>query len=170
MGRYLNACILASSAARQGDPGARMPCSFHFIIAELDHGRYAGRQIPASLQGLLSVRARRRALAAPSTPSSAPQIWYEPTDDDNKNQGRRGALVAPRGRRCEDCSGEAIANPRPIQRLKHPRGEHQGDVQGGSPPHPRRSRLLQDMAPGLRVLWRLPAGGLARPLPSGSSG
>ena len=43
VGRYLNACILAPSAARKGDPGARTPCSFQFIIAELDHGRYADR-------------------------------------------------------------------------------------------------------------------------------
>ena len=47
MGRYLNACILASLVERQGDPGARTPCSFQFIIAELDHRRYAGRQLPA---------------------------------------------------------------------------------------------------------------------------
>ena len=124
VGRYLNACILASSAARQGDLGARTPYSFHFIIAELDHGRYAGRQLPASLQGLLSVRAGRRALAAPSTPSSAPQIWYEPADDGNKNQGRRGALVAPQGRRREDRSGEVITNSRPIQRLRLLPGEN----------------------------------------------
>ena len=26
VGRYLNACVLASSAAGQGDPGARTPC------------------------------------------------------------------------------------------------------------------------------------------------
>ena len=116
VGRYLNACIMASSAARQGDPGARTPCSFQFIIAKLDPGRYAGRQLPASLQGLLSVRARRQALAAPSTPSPAPQTRYEPADG-NDSQGRRGALVAPRGRRREDRSGESIANPRPIQSL-----------------------------------------------------
>ena len=32
VGRYLNACVLASSSAGQGDPGARTPCSFQFII------------------------------------------------------------------------------------------------------------------------------------------
>ena len=37
--RYLNACVLYSSAARQGDPGARTPCSFRFIINELDRLR-----------------------------------------------------------------------------------------------------------------------------------
>ena len=58
VGRYINACILASSAASQGDPGARTPCLFQFIFAKLDHGRYAGRQLPTSLQGLLSVWAR----------------------------------------------------------------------------------------------------------------
>ena len=65
VGRYLNACVLASSAAGKGDLGARTPCSFQFIINKLDHGRYAGRQLPASLQGLLNVRARRQALAEP---------------------------------------------------------------------------------------------------------
>ena len=65
VGLYLNTCILASSAARQGDPGARTPCSFQFIIAELYHRRYVSRQLPASLQGLLNARARRRSLAAP---------------------------------------------------------------------------------------------------------
>ena len=123
VGRYLNACILASSAARQGDLGARMPCSFHFIISKLDHGQYAGRQPPTSLQGLLSVRARRRALAAPSTPSPAPPIRYEPAGG-NDSQGRRGAMVAPWGRRCEDRSGEANANPRPIQNLRLLPGEN----------------------------------------------
>ena len=49
--RYLNACVLASSAVGQGDPGARTLCSFQFIINELDHGRYAGRQLPASPPG-----------------------------------------------------------------------------------------------------------------------
>ena len=33
VGRYLDACILASLAARKGDPGARTPCLFQFIIA-----------------------------------------------------------------------------------------------------------------------------------------
>ena len=124
VGRYLNACILASSAVRQGDPGARTPCSFQFIIAELDHGRYAGLQLPASLQGLLSVRARRWALAVPSTLSPDPQIRYEPTDDGNNNQGRRGALVAPRGCQHKDRIREAIANQRPIQRLRLLLGEN----------------------------------------------
>ena len=123
VGRYLNACILASLAVRKGDPGARTPCLFQFIIAELDHGRYTGRKLPASLQGLLSVRARQRALAAPSTPSPAPQIRYEPADG-NGTIGRRGALVAPRGRRREDRSGEALANLRPIQRLRLLPGEN----------------------------------------------
>ena len=72
VGRYLNACVLASSAAGQGDPGARTPCSFQFIINELDHGRYTGRQLPAYLQDLLNVRARRRALAAPPPPPPPP--------------------------------------------------------------------------------------------------
>ena len=39
VGRYLNACVLASLAAGQGDPGARTPCSFQLIINELDHFR-----------------------------------------------------------------------------------------------------------------------------------
>ena len=39
VGRYLNACVLASSAAGKGDPGARTPCLFQFIINEMDHGR-----------------------------------------------------------------------------------------------------------------------------------
>ena len=73
VGRYLNACVLASSTAGQGDPGARTPCLFQFIINELDHGRYAGRQLPASLQGLLNVRTRRRALADPPFPPSLPR-------------------------------------------------------------------------------------------------
>ena len=123
VGCYLNACILASSAARQGDPGARTPCSFQFIINKLDHGRYSGRQLPASLQGLLSVRARRRALAAPPPPSPAPQIRYEPAEGTD-SQGRRGALVAPRGRCRKDRSREAIVNPRPIQRLRLLPGEN----------------------------------------------
>ena len=39
VGLYLNACVLASSEAGQGNPGARTPCSFQFIINELDHLR-----------------------------------------------------------------------------------------------------------------------------------
>ena len=74
VGRYLNACVLASWAAGQGDPGARTPCSFQFIINELDHRRYAGRQLPASLQGLLNVRTRKRALAAPPPLPPPPPI------------------------------------------------------------------------------------------------
>ena len=70
VGRYLNACVLASLAAGQGDPGARTPCLFQFIINELDHGRYAGRQLPASLQSLLNGRTRQRALADPPPPRS----------------------------------------------------------------------------------------------------
>ena len=38
VGRYLNACVLASLAAGQRDLGARTPCLFQFIINELDHG------------------------------------------------------------------------------------------------------------------------------------
>ena len=117
MGRYLNACILASLVERQGEPGARTPCSFQFIIAELDHMRYASRQLPASLQGLLSVRSRQRALSAPSTPPPAPQIRYEPAEGTD-SKCRRDALVAAWGRRREDLSGEVIANPRTIQRLR----------------------------------------------------
>ena len=59
VGRYLNACILDSLAAGQGDPGARTMCSFQFIINELDHGRYGGCHLPASLQGLLNGRCGR---------------------------------------------------------------------------------------------------------------
>ena len=100
------------------------PCSLQFIINELDHGRYVGRQLPASLPGLLNVRARRRALEETSTSSPAPHIRYEPADDGNNNQGRRGALVAPRGCRRKDRSGEAIAKPRPIQCLRLLPGEN----------------------------------------------
>ena len=56
--RYLNVCVLASPAAGQGDQGARTSCSFQFIINDMDHGQYAGRQLPASLQGLLNGRTR----------------------------------------------------------------------------------------------------------------
>ena len=77
--RYLNTCVLDSSAAGQGDPGARTPCSFQFITNELDHRRYVGRQLPASLQGLLNGRTRQRELAATPNPppSPAPQIRNE---------------------------------------------------------------------------------------------
>ena len=96
----------------------RTLCSFQFIIAELDHRRYTGRQLPTSLQGLLGVRAQRRALAAPHPPPPAPQILYEPADGRGKNHGRRGALVAPQGRCRNERNGEAIANLRHIQRLR----------------------------------------------------
>ena len=61
---YLNTCILASTAASEGDPGARTPVSFQYLIDELDHGRYTGRALPRSLQDLLTVRAGRRAALA----------------------------------------------------------------------------------------------------------
>ena len=84
--RYLNTCVLASSEEGQGDPGERTQCSFQFIINELDHGQYAGRQLPASLQGLLNGRTRRRALAAPPNPppSPAPQIRNEAVRADSQ--------------------------------------------------------------------------------------
>ena len=106
VGRYLNACVLASSAAGQGDPGAGTPCLFQFIINKLDHGRYAGRQLPASLQGLLNVWARQWALAAPlpPPPSSGMNRRREQTVKVEEGRWRRPGGVAAKtaaGRRSQ---------------------------------------------------------------------
>ena len=37
---YLNACILALTMAAEGDPGARIPVSFQYLIDKIDHGWY----------------------------------------------------------------------------------------------------------------------------------
>ena len=43
---YLNACILASTLAAEGDLGARTPVSFQYLIDELNYGRYTGCALP----------------------------------------------------------------------------------------------------------------------------
>ena len=131
VGRYLNACILVSLATRQEDPGAQTPCLF-----QVHHCRTRPRVVhrtPATCvpPSLLSVRAQRRALAAPLTLPPSPQIRYEPEDNGNESQGGRGALVAPRGHRRDECSGEAITNLRPIERLRLLLGENTWGVCAG---------------------------------------
>ena len=42
---YMNACILASTAAAEGDPGARILVSFQYLIDELGHGRDTGHAL-----------------------------------------------------------------------------------------------------------------------------
>ena len=61
---YLNAYILESTAAAEGDLGALRPVFWQYLINEPDQGRYTGRSLPRSLQDLLTVRAGRRAALA----------------------------------------------------------------------------------------------------------
>ena len=111
---YLNDCILASTAATEGDPGARILVSFRYLIDELDHGRYTGRTPPRSIQYLLIVRTGR--LAALTSSAALPPPASQYIDVDGIAGGGGGAIV-PRGRRRNNRDGEIIPNPRPIQRL-----------------------------------------------------
>ena len=72
---YLNACVLASTAAAEGDPGARIPVSFRYLINELDHSWYTGLALPRSFEDLLTFRAGRHAALAlaAALPSPAPR-------------------------------------------------------------------------------------------------
>ena len=111
---YLNACILALTAAAKREPGARTLVSFQYLIDELNHGWYRGRTLPRSLQDLLTFRAcRRAALAlAAAQPPPATQII-----DVGSRSGGRGRLIVPRRRCWNHHNGEVTPNLFPIQHL-----------------------------------------------------
>ena len=112
---YLNACILASMAAAEGDPGERTPVLFQYLIDELDHGRYTGRALPRSIRDLLTVRAGIHAALASTAalhlPAPRTICGY---GQDGGGGGGRGGVIVPRGRRRNDRDGEVILNPCPI--------------------------------------------------------
>ena len=119
---YLNACILASTAAAaEGDPGARAPVSFQYLIDELDHGRYTRRVLPRSrLPTVRSVRHAALALAA-ALPLPTPRTIRGDSRAGGGGGGRgagRGKVIVPRGWHQNYCDSEFIPNPRPIQRLR----------------------------------------------------
>ena len=72
---YLNVCILASTGAAEGDPGARTPVSFQYLIDEQYHGGYTGRALPRSLQDILTFRAVRRAALELAATLPHPAHW-----------------------------------------------------------------------------------------------
>ena len=69
---------------------------------------------------------RRAALiVASAQPPSAPQIIdVEGTTGSGYGGGGGGRVIVPRGRIQNDCDGEVIPNPRPIQRLRILSGEN----------------------------------------------
>ena len=122
---YLNACILASTAAAEGDPGERTPVLFQYLIDELNHGWYTRRALPRSIRDLLTVRAgRRTALASVAAlPLTAPRTIGR----DGRSGGGcvgGGGVIVPRGRHHNDRDGGVIPNPCPIQRLRILSGEN----------------------------------------------
>ena len=82
---YLNACILASTAAAEGVPGVCTLVLFHYLTNELNHSRYTGRALRRSLQDLSTARAGRRedmALTA-ALPPPAPRTGRQAADSDS---------------------------------------------------------------------------------------
>ena len=114
---YSNAYILALEAAVEGDPGTRTPVSFHYLINELDHGRYTGRTLPRSLHDLLTVRSSRLAAleSAAALPLPAPQTIVR----DGRARGgggggcSGGGVITLEGKRRNERDGDVISNPRP---------------------------------------------------------
>ena len=119
---YLNACILESTAAAEGDPGARTPVSFQYLINELDHGWYIGCALLRSLQDLLTVRAGRRAglALAAAMPLPAPRslgVDGRAGGGSGSGGGSGGGVIVLRGRHWNDRYREVITKPCTIQRL-----------------------------------------------------
>ena len=69
---YLNACILALTAAVEGYLGARANFLFKYLINTLDHSRYTGRELLRSLQDILTIRAGRRVPLASASAMPSP--------------------------------------------------------------------------------------------------
>ena len=165
---YLNACILASTAAAEEEPEARIPVSFQYLIFELDHSRYTGRALPRSLQDLLTVPEGRHAghcavlTSAAALSPLAPRtidVEIKARGESDGGGGGGGRVIAPKGQRRNYCDGEVIPNPRPIQRLCILTGIFLvRDVPGRGLTHPRRCCLLKKVAHGVHLFWELPAG------------
>ena len=120
---YLNACILASMAAAEGGPGARIPVSFWYLINELNHGWYTWHVLLRSLQDLLTVRAGRRAALAlaaalPPPPPRSIDVDSRAGGGGGVGGGSGGGVIILRGRLRNDRDGEVIPNPCPIQSLR----------------------------------------------------
>ena len=101
---YLNACILASNTAAEGDPGACILVSFRYLINELDHGRYTERAIPKSLQDFLTVCTGQRAALASAVALAPPAPRTIDVDVRSGGVGGGGVIV-PRGRRRNERDG-----------------------------------------------------------------
>ena len=112
--RYYNECIWASTTALDVNaPGAATPVSFALLRDELTWGRYAGPQLPANLQSLLS--GPNELTPPPDTPTETPSGPVIPS----RAGGPPGGT--PRG---NGHDGDPVPNLRPIQRLRLLPGEN----------------------------------------------
>lgn len=138
LSRYFNNYITYSTAAREGDPGARLPVSLQHLLKEMDPGHYMRQPLLIALKLLLDTRNTRRTpivLAPQLAPYLLPLIGGGGVGKGIvcASAGTGGGIVKldPCFRNKHD--SEVIPNPRPVQHLCLLQGENTRGSDGRFP-------------------------------------